>query len=305
MRGFLLFLVLFFSATASAQQVPALPFNPTAGGAPPLGLTLLDGRFLKLDASNDPLTGGLDLNAGALANLSLRFQFCSTCGAYYSGSPTNRIIWAINGAQMLTFRSGALLAENGTASAPSISNVNNEGTGLGWNVLGIGGADTLDFMRGGVQYLSLGNGSLIPSITDDVFDLGLGSRAFHSFFIDTSIEASSDGKALQVIDPNGVGVGVGGATMIIGQTVSSDVGVEQQQNNSAGGEPNYFRFPGYNAAGASTKPTCTSSTHEGRFWVSRNAGTSATFLCWCKSNAAGAFAVQGLNLDTGVVGACP
>ena len=303
----ILFLVVACFIASARLDAQASPGSlPLSGPGVPPGLTLAssDARYLKLDASNDPLTGGLDLNAGAVGNLSLRFQFCSTCGAFYTGTPTNRVVWVINGTRMATMRSGAFLAEDGVAGAPSIAGVNHETTGLGWDALALGG-DTLDFIRGGVIYMSLGNNALIPSLTDDVFNLGLSTRSFNTIFLDTELQASSDGKAVKLTDPDGVGVGVGGSTMVVGQTVSGDVGVEQQQNAGAGGEPNYFRMPGYAAAGASAKPTCTSVVHEGRFWVSRNVGTGDTFLCFCRADNASAFAIEAINLNTGSIGVCP
>lgn len=56
----LLCLVL-FAGLADAQQVPALPFSPTSGGGG-ASASSLSGTFLRLDASNDPLTSQLSIN---------------------------------------------------------------------------------------------------------------------------------------------------------------------------------------------------------------------------------------------------
>lgn len=86
MRRFLLLIALVGLAGVALADSPGLPVTTTRGGAT---TSALSGTFLKIDASNDPLTGQLQVAAGTAATPALAWVTGGTTTGFFAPSAGN------------------------------------------------------------------------------------------------------------------------------------------------------------------------------------------------------------------------
>jgi hypothetical protein len=131
-----------------------------------------------------------------------------------------------------------------------------------------------------------------PETSDDS-DLGATLRAWRSVFVATSIVGSTDAKALQVLDPQGVSV-----SSTSGPITLSSGGQEWQQTSgdlrgpsqvTTGGTPALLRPPRYVAAGGVTLATCNAGIEGSMFYYNDTGDAQPGVFCSCIQNGAGSY----------------
>lgn len=190
-KRFSAFLVACALATdAAAQDAPTLPVS-IGGGFVSSGAG--DTRYLKLDASNDPLTGALNLANGSAAAPSLTWNAGGVNTGFFTAS-AGLTAWSASGTQELTLSAtdirpaiagGLSLGttgvpwldlhlQAGTAAAPSLR-IGDTDSGL------IGAAGSMGAVIDAVQELSLTATALSPFL-DLGQSLGVAGARFQDVF---------------------------------------------------------------------------------------------------------------------------
>lgn len=132
MRALLLALALVTCSSAAFAQDSAgpgwLPLGKSAGAGSSIGIG--DGRYLKLDASNDPLTGALTITNGAVAAPALNFTSDVTTGMWRTSA--NNIAWSKAGVEVGELTSAGWQSGFGAVATPAFSSFSDTNSGLYW-----------------------------------------------------------------------------------------------------------------------------------------------------------------------------
>ena len=122
------------------------------------------------------------------------------------------LTFKVDGSYVMKFRDGASEFADGTAAAPSITNIGDTNTGFLFSA-----ADTMQFSSGGTAQFTMENGAISP-VTDNDIDLGTSSLEFKNVYVDGTVFAdalgfgttamtvpSADGSANQILETDGSG----------------------------------------------------------------------------------------------------
>jgi hypothetical protein len=127
-------------AASSAGSISTGGVNFSSGGG--MSSAAADAAYLRLDGTNDPMTGALTIPAGAAATPSFNFTGATTTGLYLSGTTLN---FAHAGAQSWSFLAGAAQGPAGAVGTPTYSFLLDPDSGM-YSY----GANALGFTTGGV-----------------------------------------------------------------------------------------------------------------------------------------------------------
>lgn len=137
-----------------------------------------DARYLKLDASNDPLTGALTIPDGATATPSLNFTSDATTGFWRTGA--NNIGFSKGGSEVGELTTAGWQALGSTAAAPAFSSISDTNTGMYFV-----GADELGFSTGGTLRMNVTTAQFVPRLPMQITG-GSVSTPDYAFNADTN-----------------------------------------------------------------------------------------------------------------------
>ena len=95
------------------------------------------------------------------------------------------LTFKVDGSYVMKFRDGASEFADGTAAAPSITNIGDTNTGLSFSA-----ADTMAFSAGGTAQFTMADGVIAP-VTDNDVDLGTSSLEFKDGYFDGTVHTDA------------------------------------------------------------------------------------------------------------------
>jgi hypothetical protein len=270
------FLMCLLAAGVVLADSPGLPVSLANGGKT---TAQLDGEYLRLDASNDPLTGALSLANGGVGNPSLTWVVGGINTGFYA-TTAGALSWGSGGAAELSLTASGIIPavtsglSLGTSTLPFLSLDVATGTAalpalrMGDSNSGFfGGADVVNASVNGIQELVIGPNQMTPFAASGLA-LGTTSLPFTSLDVAAGTLASpgvrmGDANSGIVGGADTVQIAAGGANvLILGNGTATGLQYVNAANDvtGSGGVVRSLHFPSRSVGPTiMLAPTCTSA----------------------------------------------
>jgi len=282
----------------------------------------LNGLYLRLDASNDPLTGALALANGSAAAPSLTWNAGGVNTGFFTAS-AGLTGWAAGGVQELTLSAtgitpaatsglnlgtsalpfGSLDVAAGTLALPALR-MGDTNSGF------VGGADQVQLsLNGVVNWLFATTASTssvaVNPVANDTLDLGTASLGWNEVFVGTNIVGTGSAKALSIQDAEGVSVQSSAGSVTLSPTgrdwaFSSATFTGPKVIDAS--QPSGLQLPTSISIAPGAALACTAATAGRITYVDDTDDASAAFVCICHATSAGVYAYRNIADLTSV---CP